>query len=78
MANTDNTDKPTLKIVKLPLKGDVELKTKSDKYLLPFRYDGGTAKIKHKKYGKYSVEKMPYESKIHINRALKAGDVILK
>ena len=72
------TNKPTPEIVKLPLKGDVELKTKSDKYLLPFRYDGGTAKVRHKKYEKFSVEKMPYESKIHINRALKAGDLILK
>lgn len=71
-------NKPTPKIVKLPSKGDVELKTKNDKLLLPFRYDDGTAKIRHKKYEKYSVEKMPYESKIHINRALKAGDVILK
>lgn len=63
---------------KLPSKGEVELKTKDVTRVLPVRYNGETIRIRHKEYEKLDVEKLPYESKIHIERAILAGDVIKK
>lgn len=65
-------------IVKLPLEGTAVLKTKSEKYLMPVRYKGKLIKVRHKKWVEFEVKLLAYEMKIHINSALKSGDLNLK